>query len=195
MGIVPGVQPMRSCRCIEVRGQAGRFTALLDPDVRAVANGKGGRGLMTGNEHPPCLEHNPAPVLPRDWYRYCLAPGVVDRLPGIYEWHIEGVGSYIGQYSRIGRPTKEYGRNVARILNGTTYHVKGRDFRCIHHALHVAHRDGRQITLTILENVVPKIERNHRERELIAERGTLNRPRYSRGGPTPTAVKKGMTNE
>jgi hypothetical protein len=63
-----------------------------------------------------------APIsLPRNWYTYVIAAGVREDVPGIYEWHIEGVGSYIGQYGRIGRPTKEYGRNVTRLLNGQHY--------------------------------------------------------------------------
>jgi len=38
-------------------------------------------------------------------YVYKVERGVDVRLPGLYEWHIEGVGSYIGKYKRIRRPT------------------------------------------------------------------------------------------
>jgi hypothetical protein len=36
-------------------------------------------------------------TLPRDWYRYIMADRASEAMPGIYDWHIEDVGSYIGQ--------------------------------------------------------------------------------------------------
>jgi len=112
-------------------------------------------------------------VLQLNWYTYVVTPGVCEDTPGIYEWHIEGLGSYIGQYGRIRRPTKEYGRNVTRLLNGQPYRLgKTGGFRMIHKELERAHRGGVKITLTILENVEPRAARSIRERELIAERGS-----------------------
>lgn len=122
-------------------------------------------------------------ILPPDWYTYVVAPCACEDAPGIYEWHIEGVGSYIGQYGRIRRPTREYARNVTRILNGKPYRLgKEHGFRTIHAELERAHRAGLRITLTILENVEPRVVRNKRERELIVERGSLNNPPYGRKG-------------
>jgi hypothetical protein len=60
-------------------------------------------------------------VLPHNWYRYVVAGGATDAQSGIYQWHVEDVGSYIGKYTRIRGPTKEYGRNVARFWNGKPY--------------------------------------------------------------------------
>jgi hypothetical protein len=34
---------------------------------------------------------------------------------------IEGVGSYIGKYKHISRPTQHYSRNVSNILNNKPY--------------------------------------------------------------------------
>jgi len=43
-------------------------------------------------------------------------------------------------------------------------------FRLIHHALADAIRKRRTVTLILLENQVSKVDRNHREQELIMER-------------------------
>jgi|SRR5665213_1062452 len=114
-------------------------------------------------------------TLPPDWYDYVVCDGVDTSRPGIYEWTIEGAGSYIGRYSEISRPTKAYGRHVRNLLNNVQAYrpSNSNGYRRIHRELERAHREGRRITLTILEN--PECERlNERERELIAERGTLN---------------------
>jgi hypothetical protein len=109
--------------------------------------------------------------LPSDWYILVVADGVNLEVPGIYEWRIDGVGVYIGKYGRIRRPTKEYGRNLKRMLNGKHYRSNKKDgFRGIHWALLDAHRSNRKITLTILENVIDAQVRNAREREWIDRR-------------------------
>ena len=97
-------------------------------------------------------------------------------LPGLYEWQIEGVGSYIGKYKRISRPLKHYARNIKNLLRGKAYQ-KGKPsrFRRIHHELADAVRSGKAIRLIILENRSPA-DINQREQEQIAERGTLNGP-------------------
>ena len=132
--------------------------------------------------------------LPADWYRYVVAPGVSEDVPGIYEWHIEGTGSYIGQFGCIRRPRKEYGRNVIRLLNKRPYRAGNPDgFRRIHLELVNAHRTGARITLTILENIPDRIERNRRERELIAIRGVLNDPSFGRPSlETKRSVVEGL---
>ena len=118
-------------------------------------------------------------VLSKNWHEYFVVEGVQENLPGIYKWEIEGVGSYIGKYKSIRRPTKEYGRNVRRLLNEKPYR-KGKPggYRRIHRALAEAVQHGRRITLRILENV----DESHicaREAELIKLRGNLNGPARS----------------
>ncbi|PBB67404.1 hypothetical protein CK228_16410 [Mesorhizobium sp. WSM4312] len=116
----------------------------------------------------------PTAILKPGWYNYIVAETVDEALPGIYEWRIDGVGTYIGKYTSIRRPKVEYSNNVLKILNGWPYRPQKPDsFRRIHRELVAAHREGRGITLTILENVEPSLL-TKRERELIAERGTLN---------------------
>jgi hypothetical protein len=111
------------------------------------------------------------------WYSFETARGADCSRPGLYEWHIDGRGSYIGKYTHISRPTKEYGRNVRRLLNGQHYRKGKPDrFRRIHRELVDAVRGGRRIRLIILENP-PDHEINRRERQLIEERGNLNGPR------------------
>jgi hypothetical protein len=60
-------------------------------------------------------------ILHSDWYREIKVPGVRPDLPGIYEWRIEGAGCYIGQYTHVWRPQREYEMNVRRILAGLPY--------------------------------------------------------------------------
>jgi hypothetical protein len=110
------------------------------------------------------------------WFRYVVTDGVDISAPGIYQWQIEGSGTYIGKFKQIGRPTKEYGRNVLNILRQLPYRRGNHGgFRRIHIELEKAHREKRQITLTILENVHAD-DINQREQALIRERGTLNEP-------------------
>ena len=119
-------------------------------------------------------------VLSPGWYTYVIRDGVDIDKPGIYEWRVEGAGTYIGKYKRIRRPTKEYGRNVVRLLTGKPYRLGNPDgFRRVHRELEQAHREGRKITLTILENVAPS-DLARRENELIAEWGSLNDPPFGR---------------
>ena len=114
-------------------------------------------------------------TLPDGWYCYRVNDGVDTKKPGIYEWRIDGAGSYIGQYRWISRPTTHYGRNLVKLFNGLPDRNRSPNgFRGIHKALADAHRDGRRIELIIVENVELKIERNRREQVLIKLRGNLN---------------------
>lgn len=110
-------------------------------------------------------------VLHPGWYVEEVLPGVDAAEPGVYEWRIEGVGCYIGQYTRQRRPRREYGLNVGRLLTGRPYRKnKPGGFRQIHRELTQAVRDRRKITRIFVENQLVKIDRNRRERELIADR-------------------------
>jgi len=60
-------------------------------------------------------------VLHPGWYREIAAPGVDPELPGLYEWRIDGVGIYVGQFTHASRPRREYGLNVGRLLAGRPY--------------------------------------------------------------------------
>ena len=123
-----------------------------------------------------------SPRIPRlrDWHHYTVVPGVDVTKPGLYEWIIEGAGSYIGQYGRIGRPTRAYARNVARLIAGGGYRASMPEgFRRIHRELAAAHREGRRIELVILENG-ERPALNDRERALIRERGKLNDPPFGK---------------
>ena len=118
------------------------------------------------------MPHAPSSFpLPLDWYCEKKVVGVDPALPGIYEWRIEGVGVYIGQYTRASRPRRQYGANVANILNDRPYRPGKVDrFRGVHRRLAEAVRSGQRVTLCLLENVIDKPARNRRERELIDER-------------------------
>ena len=106
-----------------------------------------------------------------DWYQEIVVIGVSSDMPGLYEWRIEGAGCYIGQYTHVLRPRREYGLNIGRILAEKPYRKgKPEGFRLIHRELAKAVQAGRSITLTLLENHVLKADRNRRERELIVER-------------------------
>ena len=110
-------------------------------------------------------------ILRPDWYREVVVGAATFDLPGLYEWRIDGVGCYIGQFTRARRPRREYGLNVARILTGRPYRKGKPDrFRLIHRQLADAVRENRAITLLLLENESDRIRRNQREQELIALR-------------------------
>jgi hypothetical protein len=105
------------------------------------------------------------------WYDEIIEEGVNPKLPGLYEWRIEGVGCYIGQYTRVSRPRRQYERNVLRLLAGLFYRPSDPNgFRRIHRALAEARKARHVVTLTLLENQGTKENRNRRERELIKER-------------------------
>lgn len=109
------------------------------------------------------------------WFEIEVEPGATLDRPGIYEWRIEGVGSYIGKFGSKSRPLNHYRRNVARLLDGRPYRKSKPDaFRHIHHALAAAVTAGTPVTLKILENP-SATDINRRELELIALRGALNR--------------------
>ena len=105
------------------------------------------------------------------WFREILVAGVDPSVPGLYEWRIEGVGCYIGQYTRATRPRREYAMNVGRIRAGKPYRKsKPESFRAVHRRLAEAALCGKVVTLRIIENVPDKADRNRREREVIADR-------------------------
>lgn len=118
--------------------------------------------------------------LPEDWYTLIEIEGVDCTKSGLYEWKIEGVGSYIGKYTHINRPKKHYTRNVTNLLNNKPYRKNSAVFRRIHHELAEAWRNQKQITLTILENC-SREEINSREQALIKGRGKLNGKRLPTG--------------
>jgi hypothetical protein len=107
-------------------------------------------------------------------YTLEVRPGADCSKPGLYEGEIGG-DSYIGKYKSFSRPTRHYARNVQNLLSGKSYRLsKPKAFRHIHHALAQAIKSGEPIRLIILENP-PRGTIIRRERELIDDRGTLNR--------------------
>jgi hypothetical protein len=118
--------------------------------------------------------------LPEDWYAFIHVEGVDPDRPGIYEWKIEGRGSYIGKYTVFRRRRRHYRLNVANLLAGRPYRKGNHDgFRRIHRELKDAHLRGLLITLVLLENVDPS-DIYRRESELISVRGALNDPPFGR---------------
>lgn len=122
-------------------------------DAVAWARQKSGAAVSSESKAPSETE---AFVLPEPWFEYSVADGVDESKPGIYQWTIEGVGSYIGKYSHIDRPRKQYGRNVERKINLKPYRrSKEEGFRRIHEALAEAVRSNRRVQLRILQNADP----------------------------------------
>jgi hypothetical protein len=73
--------------------------------------------------------------------------------PGIYAWDIEGVGVYVGKFTRANRPLGEYDKNTSRLLRGIAYRpAKPDGFRRVHRALAGAVQQGRSVQLSIVEN-------------------------------------------
>ena len=120
-------------------------------------------------------------ALAPNWYvKGPKPPNFDEDRPGLYEWRIEGAGSYIGQYRWISRPRRSYGLNVARLLNDLPYRKsKPTGFRRIHRELASALMEGRRIELIFLENG-DRPALSDRERDLIRERGSLNDPPFGK---------------
>ena len=115
-------------------------------------------------------------MLPIDWCTTVICSGVDLAKPGIYQWEIDGAGIYIGKYTSPRRPTKEYKRNVVRLLTGKLSHHVGGKFRRVHEELAKAVQEGRRITLTILANA-ERLDLNRLEQEFIRLRkANLNGP-------------------
>jgi hypothetical protein len=108
-------------------------------------------------------------------FTFVVAKGANLARPGIYEWRIKGVGTYIGKYKRVKRLRRAYATNVSRLLAGKPLRFARPVQIRIHEALAEAVQSRRQVTLTIIENP-HNSKMNSRERELINERGTLNGP-------------------
>lgn len=97
------------------------------------------------------------------------------ELPGIYIWQIEDIGCYVGKYTSKRRPLMHYARNVSRLLNNQPYRKNNPNgWRYVHVKLAEALQEGKRIRLIFFENV-PIESLSSREKELIIERGDLNR--------------------
>lgn len=113
------------------------------------------------------------------WYDLWITEGVTPDLPGIYEWRIEGVGSYIGKYTHSRRPLKEYARHVRSQFEGGHYRPGNKDgWRRIHVELYRACKAHTKITLIFVENCT-LADLNERERYHIRSRGNLNGARIA----------------
>ena len=113
-------------------------------------------------------------AMPDIWYRLSISEGVNLDLPGIYEWRIEGAGSYIGRYTYSSRPFGDYARHVRDQFAGGIYKPKQPDgWRRIHRELYAALLDGRVIELIFVENCALG-DLNARETFHRKQRGSLN---------------------
>jgi hypothetical protein len=52
----------------------------------------------------------------QNWFTLVLVEGATLDLPGIYEWQIEGAGSYVGKFKHGSRPLGDYSRNLRNQL-------------------------------------------------------------------------------
>jgi hypothetical protein len=109
------------------------------------------------------------------WYQVAIPEDIDLGLPGIYQWDIEGVGTYIGQSKNLRKRLWEYPNNLRKLAQGKPYRKSKPDaWRHIHLKLHDARTRGVGVTVTVIENC-PLDELNERERHWIGLRGTLNR--------------------
>ena len=108
------------------------------------------------------------------WYKLVINDGVTPDLPGIYEWRIDGIGSYIGKYTHSRRSLKEYAKHVRSQFTGGKYRpANPNGWRRIHVELYRACLEKRDIELIFVENC-SLTEINKREQHYIALRGSLN---------------------
>lgn len=104
-----------------------------------------------------------------DVRKLVVSKGATLDASGIYAWTIQGVGVYVGKYTRKSRPLSEYNRNVRNVLTGRPYRKNNPDgFRRIHLELAKAVEAGIAIELRIVENCHTD-DLNDRERVIIRE--------------------------
>ncbi|MER2510223.1 hypothetical protein [Amaricoccus sp.] len=116
----------------------------------------------------------PKDFLPTDWFRFDIAANIDLARPGIYEWRIDGVGSYVGQSCQLRRRLSQYAANLRRMRDGLPRRVASQDsHRDIHQALSDAIGRGRSVSVTVIENC-ELTELNARERFWAVRRGALN---------------------
>ena len=116
----------------------------------------------------------PKDLSPADWFRFDIPAKIDLARPGIYEWRIEGVGSYVGQSCQLRRRLSQYAANLRRSRDGRSRLVAGSDRHGeINEALHAAVVAGRPVTVTVLENC-ELTELNAREWFWRTRRGALN---------------------
>ena len=85
-------------------------------------------------------------TLSPSWYSLSVAPGASVDKPGLFEWRIDGVGSYIGTFKQCDSRLKDFTRNMERLLNGEDYRPDDPDgFRRIHHELAKAIRSETEL--------------------------------------------------
>ncbi len=119
-----------------------------------------------------------------------IMPGVNPEESCIYIFFIDGKGCYVGKsdgQDPKNRWWKDYSLNVKHMIDGAPYHIRGQDFRPVHHALHEARKECLRATLIIYENLTGK-ELEAREDGLIRAIGTLNRPRRKNPSKTENQV-------
>ena len=109
-----------------------------------------------------------------DWFTQEPNEAIDLGRPGIYEWDIGGVGSYIGQSRNLHSRVERYVKNIRNLTLGEQPYYP---FRPIHYDLADARACKRLVTYRVRENCDDPEERNERERYWIKLRGTLNGPR------------------
>jgi hypothetical protein len=97
------------------------------------------------------------------------------ELPGILEFRIDGIGSYVVMSNRLSRRIRDYESNEKRLREGRLYASGGSGFRRIHQMLHKATKDGRTVTIVACENC-SQADLSARRRHWIERVGTLNKP-------------------
>ncbi|MBD8663016.1 hypothetical protein IFT59_07090 [Rhizobium sp. CFBP 8752] len=108
------------------------------------------------------------------WFQLVVPEGIDLSKPGIYQWTLAGVGTYIGQSRNLRSRLREYDNNVRKQTLGLPYRKSRPDaFRAVHRQLHAAKLAGIEVTVTVLENCALE-DLNARERYWIASRATLN---------------------
>jgi hypothetical protein len=113
---------------------------------------------------------------PLDGVSVFVMEGVDPERSGIYIFVIDGLGTYVGKYTRPSRYRIEYSKNVRRILNNEPYRPNNPDgFRHVHRILAKAVREGKATSLILFENWEDEREGRDRESFLIQAIGTLNR--------------------
>jgi hypothetical protein len=109
-----------------------------------------------------------------DLHLFLDLPPNAPNAPGIYQWEISGVGTYIGKSKNLRRRLAEYPNNVRKLLRGLPYrNNKPSKFRRVHRELATALTRGTPVNCSVVAHCDAD-SLAELERHWIAKKGTLN---------------------
>ena len=111
----------------------------------------------------------------QDYYARAIGEEFNLKGPGIYEWRVEGVGTYVGKATKLSSRIRAYPNNVRKLVQSLPWHGNPlRNYRRIHEALREAHDKQLKVTVSVLENCSLDLLIDREKFWLAQRRGEMN---------------------